>query len=84
MTSIISQLGEALWLLVLGMGLVYLFLGLLILGIHWVARFYGPEAKPQPVPPAARPAIPQGLDPKVLEAIRIAIFQHRTREGQNQ
>ncbi|MCL2917672.1 OadG family protein [Shewanella litorisediminis] len=85
MTSVMDQLGEALWIMVLGMVLVYSFLGILILGLKLIANRYAPrieDTETQPVTPGVS-AQPKGLDPRLVAAITSAIQQYRAQEGRS-
>ncbi|ABL99258.1 OadG family protein [Shewanella amazonensis] len=85
MTSVMDQMGDALWIMVLGMVLVYLFLGILILGLKLIANRYAPKATDTANRPEA-PSIsskPQGLDPRLVAAITSAVQQYRAQEGRS-
>ncbi|MGI2854001.1 OadG family transporter subunit [Shewanella algae] len=86
MMSLSEQLLEAVGIMLLGMGLVYLFLGLLILGIKISARYSAPKpnleqrqpqtqgmgrAQPTVMPQSGAPT------PQQLAAISCAIHQYR-------
>lgn len=79
--SIASLLLEAGSLMLIGMLFVFSFLGLLIVGIHLIARFC--EAFPgeiaEPTSPVKRTnqAIQPGIDGNVIAAISAAIHTHR-------
>ncbi|MCB4435280.1 OadG family protein [Alteromonas sp. McT4-15] len=79
--SVASLLLEAGSLMLIGMLFVFSFLGLLIIGIHLIARFC--EAFPGDVSEATittkRPnqAIQPGIDGNVIAAISAAIHTHR-------
>jgi oxaloacetate decarboxylase gamma subunit len=79
--SVASLLLEAGSLMLIGMLFVFSFLGLLIIGIHLIARFC--EAFPGDVSEAPlttkRPnqAIQPGIDGNVIAAISAAIHTHR-------
>ena len=78
MTSISEQLSDALGIMIMGMGLVFTFLSILIVGIGIVAKLFpAPVAMPsQPVPStSSQPA----LDPKLVTAITSAIHQYRAK-----
>ncbi|QYJ76402.1 OadG family protein [Shewanella sp. FJAT-52076] len=85
MTSVMDQMGEALWIMVLGMVLVYAFLGILILGLKLIANRYAPKAEDnekRPETPVAS-AQSKGLDPRLVAAITSAIQQYRAQEGRS-
>ncbi|HCP54194.1 MULTISPECIES: OadG family protein [Pseudomonas] len=76
-------LSEGVELMLYGMGSVFVFLTLLILSIHLMARLLGRIAPPVAAA-AVTPATPavqaeQGPEPDVLAAIQAAISQHRAR-----
>lgn len=78
MTSISEQLLDALGIMVMGMGLVFIFLSLLIFAIGIVAKFSPlPETVEQT--PNASPATSGQLDPKLVAAITSAVHQFRNR-----
>lgn len=69
---------EALWVMLLGMGVVFGFLGLLVLlmyGSQWAFGKYWPTN----LPPAKPPASGDGADPVLLAAVMAAV--HRFRSG---
>ncbi len=81
MTSVVEQIGQAFGIMVLGMGLVFIFLSLLIVGVNLVAKWCAKDVEA----PAARPANKNTQDnkspvvePQVLAAITTAIHQYRT------
>ncbi|MBT1443363.1 OadG family protein [Shewanella sp. JM162201] len=84
MTSVMQQMADALWIMVLGMVLVYLFLGMLILGLKLLASRFAPSAAPAAATGRAK-AVPTqpNLDPKLVAVISAAIQQHRAREGRS-
>ena len=63
--------------MIMGMGLVFIFLSVLIVGIAIVAKFCpAPEVVAKPdVPPS--PIATNQLDPKLVAAITSAIHQYR-------
>jgi len=81
--SVTSLLFEAGSLMLIGMVFVFSFLGLLIVGIHLIARFC--EAFPGEVqePPVSvkknSQATQPGIDGNVIAAISAAIHTHRQR-----
>ncbi|MCL1141818.1 OadG family protein [Shewanella gaetbuli] len=77
MTSINQQLVDALGIMVMGMGLVFIFLSILIVGITIVAKFNPIPQPVKPVPGATNTTTAQGLDPKLVAAITSAIHQYR-------
>ncbi|GAA0785514.1 MULTISPECIES: OadG family protein [Pseudomonadati] len=76
MTSISEQLVDALGIMIMGMGLVFIFLSVLIVGIGIVAKFCPAPvvAKPDALP---SPIATNRLDPKLVAAITSAIHQYR-------
>ncbi|MAB97491.1 MULTISPECIES: OadG family protein [Pseudomonas] len=75
-------LSEGVELMLYGMGSVFVFLTLLILSIHLMARLLGriaPPAAAAAVTPATPAVQAQGPEPDVLAAIQAAISQHRAR-----
>ncbi|OEO26618.1 oxaloacetate decarboxylase [Pseudomonas sp. J237] len=75
-------LSEGVELMLYGMGSVFVFLTLLILSIHLMARLLGRIAPPvaaAAVTPATPAVQAQGPEPDVLAAIQAAISQHRAR-----
>lgn len=82
MESVTSHLIEAASLMLVGMGFVYAFLGLLIVGVHGIAKFCQrfPGEEPQaPKKRSAKPVVANtaGADQKVIAAITAAVHQHR-------
>ncbi|WP_153913369.1 OadG family protein [Shewanella sp. TC10] len=81
MTSISEQLFNALGVMIMGMGLVFVFLSMLIVGIKIVARLCKSENQPAvahvPTPAAASATT---LDPKLVAAITSAIHQYRAKD----
>lgn len=79
--SIASLLFEAGSLMLIGMLFVFSFLGLLIIGIHLIARFceafLGEVAEPTPQVKRPNQAIQPGIDGNVIAAISAAIHTHR-------
>ena len=79
--SVISLLLEAASLMLIGMLFVFSFLGLLILGIHLIARFcraFPGEVEKDPVS-ANKPmqAVQPGIDGNIIAAISAAVHTHR-------
>lgn len=73
-------LSEGVELMLYGMGSVFVFLTLLILSIHLMARLLWRIAPPAAAVTPATPAVQaQGPEPDVLAAIQAAISQHRAR-----
>ncbi|WP_249556617.1 OadG family protein [Shewanella mangrovisoli] len=67
--------------MLLGMGLVYLFLSVLILGVHLVAKWCREEpkaAEPVKVNNAGSTGTANTLDPKLVAAISLAVQQYRS------
>ncbi|EGM69189.1 OadG family transporter subunit [Shewanella sp. HN-41] len=84
MGELTGQLIDAVGIMVLGMGLVYLFLSVLILGVHVVAKWCATEAVNSKIavnPPrgaSESTANASTLDPKVVAAITLAVQQFRS------
>ncbi|PIW61041.1 OadG family transporter subunit [Shewanella sp. CG12_big_fil_rev_8_21_14_0_65_47_15] len=84
MGTLADQLIDAVGIMVLGMGLVYLFLSVLILGVHVVAKWCASEVVNSKV--AVNPSRGASgltvnthtLDPKVVAAITLAVQQFRS------
>lgn len=77
--SVTSLLLEAGSLMLIGMVFVFSFLGLLIVGIHLIAKFceaFPGEAAPEYAPPR-RKAVQAGVDGNVVAAITAAVHTHR-------
>ncbi|WP_299791895.1 OadG family protein [uncultured Shewanella sp.] len=80
MNSITEQMIEAFGIMLLGMGLVFVFLTLLILGIKLVAHKFAPqpiEHMAQAEQPDSTPT--QGIDPLMVAVITSAIHQYRAK-----
>lgn len=79
--SVAEQIAQAFGIMVLGMGLVFIFLSLLIVGINLVAKWCAEDAKAQTSPSRnqvkAEVSNPSVIEPKVLAAITTAIHQYR-------
>ncbi|MEL4279087.1 OadG family transporter subunit [Shewanella mangrovisoli] len=76
-----QQLLDAVGIMLLGMGLVYLFLSVLILGVHLVAKWCREEpkaAEPVKVNNAGSTGTANTLDPKLVAAISLAVQQYRS------
>ncbi|MCL1036260.1 OadG family protein [Shewanella submarina] len=78
METITESLTVAFGIMAMGMVMVFVFLGILIAGVNFVASRYGPKpaldiGEPQPDSAQAN------VDPKVLAAITAAIHQYRTK-----
>ncbi|MCL1091224.1 OadG family protein [Shewanella profunda] len=85
MGDLTQQLLDAVGIMFLGMGLVYLFLSLLILGIHLVAKWCAKDValdrnakEQQKIQQSALAASAAPLDPKVVAAITLAVRQYRS------
>ena len=79
--SVISLLIEAASLMLIGMLFVFSFLGLLILGIHLIARFcraFPDEVDSESIS-TSKPmqAIQPGIDGNIIAAISAAVHNHR-------
>ncbi|NKF49775.1 sodium pump decarboxylase subunit gamma [Shewanella sp. WXL01] len=83
MGELSQQLSEALSIMIMGMGLVFIFLSTLIIGISIVARLF--PATQQPTQAAANTqAAPAGsLDPALVAAITTAVHQYRKQHRQS-
>ncbi|MDX1281633.1 OadG family protein [Shewanella colwelliana] len=81
MDSIAQQVTDALGIMILGMGLVFIFLSTLILGVKLVAWKFGPKLHDVNAKPTARNGaeVKQGIDPKMVAVITAAIHQHRAK-----
>ncbi|ABK49390.1 sodium pump decarboxylases, gamma subunit [Shewanella sp. ANA-3] len=76
-----QQLLDAVGIMLLGMGLVYLFLSVLILGVHLVAKWCREEPKaadPLKANDARSTGAANTLDPKLVAAISLAVQQYRS------
>ncbi|MDR6963091.1 OadG family protein [Shewanella putrefaciens] len=85
MGELTLQLLDAFGIMLLGMGLVYLFLSLLILGIHLVAKWCAKDValdshskELQKIKQSTLPLSVAPLDPKVVAAITLAVRQYRS------
>lgn len=79
--ELIQQLLDAVGIMLLGMGLVYLFLSVLILGVHLVAKWCREEPKavdPLKANDASSTGAANTLDPKLVTAISLAVQQYRS------
>lgn len=75
---------EGVELMLYGMGSVFVFLTLLVFSIRAMANIlqrFAPAAQPKALPAAATPHAQQLPSADVLEAIQVAINQHRARRG---
>ncbi|WP_028774695.1 OadG family protein [Shewanella waksmanii] len=80
MNAISQQIVDALGIMLLGMGLVFLFLSMLILAIKLVAWKFAPETQVSSQPqPAATDSQNNNIDPKIVAAITAAIHQYRAK-----
>ncbi|MGB6138476.1 MAG: OadG family transporter subunit [Shewanella sp.] len=80
MTSISEQLSDALGIMIMGMGLVFTFLSILIIGIGIVAKLFPAPVADIPAPQApSNTALDTSLDPKLVAAITSAIHQYRAK-----
>ena len=82
-----NLINDGFGLMLLGMGFVFLFLGVLIFATTYMSKLltrYFPEAMPVVKPSAATATAPaaksSGVDPKITAAITAAIHQHRNRK----
>ncbi|QYK02382.1 OadG family protein [Shewanella psychrotolerans] len=78
MDSIAQQIIEALAIMVLGMGLVFLFLSILILAVNLVAWKFAP-APSLSSEAEDKPHLQQNIEPKLVAAITAAIHQYRAK-----
>ncbi|MBY5990563.1 OadG family protein [Ferrimonas balearica] len=76
METLTPLLVQAASLMVMGMVLVFLFLGTLVLALKLLAHFCAPKASEAPTMP---PAAPGALTPQLKAAITAAVHQHRQR-----
>lgn len=80
MTSISQQIADALGIMILGMGLVFVFLSILIVAVKLVAKWCAPTVSAKPV--TANAPVSQcnnTMEPKLLAAIAASIHQYRDR-----
>ncbi|MEL4390952.1 OadG family transporter subunit [Shewanella xiamenensis] len=76
-----QQLLDAVGIMLLGMGLVYLFLSVLILAVNLVAKWCREEHKavePLKINDASSTGGASTLDPKLVAAISLAVQQYRS------
>ncbi|MDI5876823.1 OadG family transporter subunit [Shewanella xiamenensis] len=76
-----QQLLDAVGIMLLGMGLVYLFLSVLILAVNLVAKWCREEHKavePLKVNDASSTGASSTLEPKLVAAISLAVQQYRS------
>ncbi len=72
-------------LLIFGMGTVFVFLALLVVGITVMSGLIGkffPEAEPETAAVPNRVSLPRNqgpVEPRILSAIQEAIYQHRAK-----
>ncbi|RDL42648.1 oxaloacetate decarboxylase [Marinomonas piezotolerans] len=78
-----NLINDGLGLMMLGMGFVFLFLGILIFATTYMSKLlthYFPEVMPATKKPQRAPANgPAAVDPNIAAAITAAIHQHRNR-----
>ncbi len=80
MNSISEQIIEALGIMLLGMGLVFVFLAVLILGIKLVAYKFAPQPiEHKALAETSGTTSPQGVDPLMVAVITSAIHQYRAK-----
>ncbi|WP_076416869.1 OadG family protein [Shewanella sp. UCD-KL12] len=80
MDTISEQLIQAAGIMLLGMGLVFVFLTILILCIKLVALKFAPQAKEQEVSRSGQAKVQQeSIDPKIVAVITSAIHQYRVK-----
>lgn len=68
-----SDIYSGLFLMVMGMGTVFLFLGLLILVTEGIRRIWGQRVVPAPAPMGAARRVPAGPASAHEEALRTAV-----------
>lgn len=76
---VVEQIIQAFGIMVLGMGLVFVFLSLLIIGINLVAKWCGEDAHTATINSEAKAQVSTtpSIEPKLLAAITTAIHQYR-------
>lgn len=81
MESMAQQIMEALTIMVLGMGLVFIFLTILIGVVNLVAWRCAPKPCLAPLVKASEPQAPRfpGVDPKMVAVITAAVHQYRAK-----
>ncbi|MCG9697258.1 OadG family transporter subunit [Shewanella sp. Isolate11] len=80
MDSIVQQMLDALGIMVLGMGLVFLFLTTLIGAVNLVAWKFAPvKSDASDHADVPRAGQPQPISPKTVAAITAAIHQYRVK-----
>lgn len=80
MDAISEQLIQAAGIMLLGMGLVFVFLTILILCIKLVALKFSPQAQGQEVSTSGQVKVKQeSIDPKIVAVITSAIHQYRVK-----
>jgi oxaloacetate decarboxylase gamma subunit len=80
MESISEQIVISFGIMLLGMSLVFVFLTVLILGVKLVAWKYAPlPVTPEEPIKAGVGVLSQGIDPKMVAVITIAIEQYRAK-----
>ena len=75
---------EGVELMLVGMGLVFLFLVLLIFcirGMAFILNRFIPSQPPASAPVSSTQSATASIEPDTLQAIQIAIKQHRARRG---
>ncbi|WP_111977646.1 OadG family protein [Algibacillus agarilyticus] len=79
MENLSNLLGDAANLMLVGMVVVFAFLGLLIICIELMSKFFGGEIETKPVQSAIRPNSTNDTarSAKITAAISAAIHQHR-------
>ncbi len=80
--DIFNLLNESIWLLVIGMAVVFSFLTVLIGAVKLIQRFCEAfpgveEAQPSPVSQRVVGSTASGVSPQVVAAVTAAIHQHR-------
>ncbi|MCL1048760.1 OadG family protein [Shewanella abyssi] len=78
METISEQLTDALGIMILGMSLVFVFLGILILAMKLVAKKYAPVPQEKAADKPRQPAVSKpAVSPLMAAVIASAIHQHR-------
>ncbi|MXR68798.1 sodium pump decarboxylase subunit gamma [Shewanella sp. JBTF-M18] len=81
MDSMAEQLMEALMIMALGMGLVFIFLTILIGAVNLVAWKFAPKPNLAPIAEASEAQVTSfpGIDPKMVAVITAAVHQYRAK-----
>lgn len=85
MDTLSQLIAEAAELMILGMGFVFLFLGLLVVCMNGLRRLLERFPEPNMVPSHIPRHEPQpGVEPHLIAVIATAVHAHRHKQGQNQ